>query len=57
MAIAEMMNVSRSETGMEYSTPSRPKNTGSSRAKPTPNTTSRTMDSTVDSSALPRDCR
>ena len=38
--------------GMEYNTPSSPKNRGSSRAKPTPNTTSRTMDRAVDSAAL-----
>ena len=42
---------------MEYSTPSRPKNRGSSRAKPTPKTTSRNMDSMVEASALPRACR
>lgn len=43
--------------GMEYSTPSSPKNRGSSRAKPTPNTTSRTMDRAVDSAALPMACK
>ena len=48
-----MAKVSASDTGIEYSTPSRPKNRGSSSAKPTPNTTSRTIDSAVDSSALP----
>ena len=42
---------------MEYNTPSRPKNTGSSTAKPTPNTTSRNMDSSVEVSALPTACR
>ena len=46
-------NVKKSETGMEYSTPSKPKKTGSSSAKPTPNTISRTMDSAVDAAALP----
>ena len=55
MAHSEMTKVSTSETGMDQSTPSSPKKTGSTRAKPTPNTTSRTMDSRVDSSALPRD--
>lgn len=34
---------------MENSTPSRPKNTGSSRAKPTPKTTSLIMDNTITS--------
>ena len=52
-----MRKVKTSDTGIEYSTPSRPKKIGSSKANPTPNTTSRTMESTVDSSALPRDCR
>ena len=42
---------------MEYSTPSSPNQTGSSSAKPTPNTTSRIMDSTVDSTALPMACK
>ena len=42
---------------MEYSTPSSPKNTGSRRAKPTPNTISRTMESKVEAAAFPRDCR
>ena len=57
MMTAEMINVRISDTGMEYSTPSRPKNTGSSSAKPTPNTTSRNMDSSVDENALPTACR
>ena len=35
---------------------SMPKNTGSSSAKPTPNTTSRNMDSSVDENALPTAC-
>lgn len=52
-----MIKVRISDTGMEYSTPSRPKNTGSSRAKPTPNTTSRNMDNSVDESALPTACK
>lgn len=43
-----MIAVSTSDTGMEYSTPESPKNRGSSRAKPTPNTISRTMESSVD---------
>ena len=37
-----MAKVRKSDTGMEYSTPYSPKNRGSSRAKPTPNTISRT---------------
>ena len=57
MMIAEMTKVRISDTGMEYNTPSKPKNTGSSRAKPTPNTTSRNMDSSVEASALPTACR
>ncbi len=57
MITAARAKVSASETGMEYSTPSSPKNTGSSSAKPTPNTTSRNMDSSVDASALPTACR
>ena len=57
MMTAERTNVRISETGMEYSTPTSPKNTGSSSAKPTPNTTSRTMDSSVDASALPTACK
>lgn len=55
MAIAEIKKVRASDTGMDQSTPSRPRNRGSSRANPTPNTISRTMDSTVDSRASPRD--
>ena len=42
---------------MEKSTPSRPKKRGRSRAKPTPNTTSRTMERMVDSRAFPMACR
>ena len=57
MMTAEIRKVRISDTGMEYSTPSKPKNTGSSRAKPTPNTTSRNMDSSVEASALPTACR
>ena len=55
--MAEITKVRASDTGMDHSTPSSPRNNGSSRAKPTPNTTSRTMDSTVDSRASPRDWR
>ena len=57
MMITEMIKVRTSETGMEYSTPSSPKDNGNSSAKPTPNTTSRNMDSSVDASALPTACR
>ena len=57
MITAEIRNVRISETGMEYKTPSSPKNTGSSSAKPTPNTTSRNMDSSVEDNALPTACK
>ena len=49
--------MSTSDTGIEYSTPSSPKSSGSSSAKPTPNRTSRTIESMVDRKALPSDCR
>ena len=52
-----MTKVNTSDTGMEYSTPSRPKKRGSSSAKPTPNATSRTMESIVDENALPTACK
>ena len=52
-----MIKVKISETGMEYRTPSRPKKTGRSNAKPTPNTTSRNMESMVDANALPTACK
>ena len=55
--IAEMIKVRISDTGMEYSTPSKPKNTGNNRAKPTPNTTSRNIDNSVEASALPTACK
>ena len=55
--IAEMIKVRISDTGMEYKTPFNPKNSGSSSAKPTPNITSRNMDSSVEASALPTACR
>ena len=45
--------VSRSDTGMEYSTPSSPNHSGSTRAKPTPKITSRIMDRAVEAAALP----
>ena len=54
MMTAEMRKVRTSDTGMEYSTPSRPKNSGRTRAKPTPKTTSRNMESIVEANALPR---
>ena len=54
---AEITNVSTSDTGMENSTPSNPKISGSVRAKPTPKTTSRNIDSMVEANALPRACR
>lgn len=42
---------------MEYRTPSSPNHKGSSRAKPTPNSTSRTMEMAVEAKARPRACR
>mgnify|MGYP002593831164 FL=1 len=42
---------------MEYRTPLRAKNLGSNIAKPTPKTTSRIMESAVDSAALPIACK
>ena len=54
IAAAEIKNVSASDTGMDQRTPFSPQMRGSSRAKPTPNTTSLTMDSAVDSSAFPK---
>ena len=47
------INVRMSDSGIEYKTPSSPKKRGSSRANPTPNTISRTIDKTVDSAAFP----
>ena len=57
MMIAAIMNVSTSETGMEYRTPSNPKKIGSRRAKPTPKTISRIREIKVDASAFPSDWR
>ena len=57
MTTADNAAVRISEQGMEYRTPSRPKNRGSSSAKPTPNRISRTMDRAVDAAALPMACR
>lgn len=54
MTNTQIENVSRSDTGIEYSTPSKPNHRGSSSAKPTPNSTSRTMEMAVDVKALPR---
>ncbi len=51
--MAESTAVSTSLTGMEYSTPFSTKNRGSTSAKPTPNTISRTMESIVEATALP----
>ena len=53
MMIPLMMAVRRSDTGMEYSTPSSPKKTGSKNANPTPKTISRIIDSRVEDTALP----
>ena len=52
-----MKKVRISEIGMEYSTPSRPKNRGRSSAKPTPQMTSRNMDSSVEERAFPSACK
>ena len=57
MRIAEMTAVRISDSGMEYSTPSNPKNRGRRSASPTPNTISRTIESNVDSTARPIACR
>ena len=57
MINTEIKKVRTSDTGMEYRTPSSPKNTGSSRANPTPNTTSRNRESMVEASALPTACK
>ena len=54
---AEIRNVKISETGIEYSTPSRPKNIGKISAKPTPKTISLTIDNIVHAAALPIACR
>lgn len=53
MITTERTAVRISETGMEYSTPSSPKKSGSRSAKPTPNTISRTMERRVEAAALP----
>lgn len=50
---ADTTAVRISDTGMEYNTPSRPKNIGRRSAKPTPNTISLIMDSAVDAAAFP----
>lgn len=52
-----MKNVSISDSGIEYKTPSRPKKTGSKTANPTPNTISRIIESTVEDTALPIACK
>ena len=57
ITIAESIAVSKSETGIEYNTPSSPKNRGNIIAKPTPNTISRTIESKVDERALPIACK
>ncbi len=54
---AEMIKVRISETGMEYSTPSRPKKIGRNNAKPTSNTTSRNMEIVVDANVLSTACK
>ena len=55
ITIAAITNVRISDSGMEYSTPSRPNHTGRSNAKPTPNTISLTRLIAVDAKALPSD--
>lgn len=54
---AETSAVRMSDTGMEYRTPSKPKNVGRRSANPTPSTISRTIDRIVDAIALPIACR
>ena len=51
-----MIAVKASDTGIEYKTPSRAKNLGKTNAKATPNTMSRTIESSVDSIAFPIAC-
>lgn len=53
----DMTAVKISETGIEYRTPSSPKNTGSMRAKPTPKIISLTMESMVEAMAFPIACK
>lgn len=52
-----MMKVKRSDIGIEYRTPSNPKKSGSNNAKPTPNTTSRIIERSVEATAFPIACR
>ena len=42
---------------MEYKTPSSPQNMGSKTANPTPNATSRSIESAVDAAAFPMACK
>ena len=46
-----------SEMGIDSNTPFNPKNFGKIRANPTPNITSRMVDSMVEATAFPMDCR
>jgi hypothetical protein len=46
-----------SDAGMEYSTPSSPKNKGKTSANPTPNTTSLNRERKVEAHGLPSDCK
>ena len=57
MSITATRNVSASDRGMEYSTPSSPKKNGSSSANPTPKTISRIMERIVEAAALPMACK
>ena len=57
MRKSAIKKVKISDTGMEYRTPSNPKNIGNNKAKPTPNTISLTMESIVDSAAFPMACK
>ena len=52
--IIEKMNVNISDTGIEYNTPSRPKNIGNTSAKPTPNKISLIIEIIVDATTFPK---
>ena len=52
-----MMKVKISDIGIEYRTPSNAKKSGSNNAKPTPNTTSRIIERSVEATAFPIVCR
>ena len=57
ISTVEIIAVHTSDTGIDHSAPSSQRDTGSSSANKTPNTTSRSMDSIVDAAALPIACK